>query len=125
MKTCPHCGGSLEGETQQALSLSGASELPVIATLPLLNGKTYAVYQSMVDTWQRAYPGVNITQEIRKMAAWLDSNPKNKKTTSGILRFANSWLSRTQNGSGGNGNKPYGYQAEREQITRTFGRRGQ
>ena len=30
------------------------------------------------------------------MKGWLDDNPKNRKTSSGIRRFINNWLSREQ-----------------------------
>ena len=34
------------------------------------------------------------------MAGWLNSNPKKRKTKSGILRFINGWLSREQDSGG-------------------------
>ena len=37
-----------------------------------------------------------IEQEFRKMYAWLDSNPKNRKTERGIKRFITGWLGRAQ-----------------------------
>ena len=48
----------------------------------------------LFDSWVEAYPAVDVRGELKKMAAWLASNPKNKK--SDIVRFANSWLSKEQ-----------------------------
>ncbi|MEX3628442.1 MAG: hypothetical protein VB138_02080 [Burkholderia sp.] len=57
-------------------------------------GRFVDLPDSLVDGWADAYPAVNIQQEIAKAAAWLMSNPKNKK--SDYPRFLNNWLSRTQ-----------------------------
>jgi hypothetical protein len=51
-----------------------------------LNGKA--------EFWQKAYPAINVLSEIKKAAAWLIANPKNKK--SDYPRFLNAWLSRAQ-----------------------------
>lgn len=65
--------------------------------LPLIDKTGYPIYEKDIETWKTIYPAVNIEQEIRNMFGWLDSNPKNRKTKSGIRRFINSWLSRSQN----------------------------
>lgn len=65
--------------------------------LPLIDKTGYPIYEKDIETWKTIYPAVNIEQEIRNMYGWLDSNPKNRKTKSGIRRFINSWLSRSQN----------------------------
>ena len=64
--------------------------------LPLIDKSMYPLYEKDVETWKSIYPAVNIEQEIRNMYGWLDSNPKNRKTQSGIRRFINNWLSRSQ-----------------------------
>jgi hypothetical protein len=51
-----------------------------------LNGKT--------EVWIKSYPAVDVMAEIKKAAAWLVANPKNKK--SDYPRFLNGWLSRAQ-----------------------------
>lgn len=65
--------------------------------LPLIDKTGYPIYEKDIETWKTIYPAVNIEQELRNMYGWLDSNPKNRKTKSGIRRFINSWLSRSQN----------------------------
>ena len=45
-------------------------------------------------TFQEAYPGINLKIETAKAQAWIESNPKNKK--SNLKRFLNQWLSKAQ-----------------------------
>ncbi len=51
-----------------------------------LNGK--------VEFFREKFPAVDITQELRKMEAWLMANPKNRK--SNYEKFITNWLCRTQ-----------------------------
>jgi len=51
-----------------------------------INGKT--------EFWSKAFPAIDIISELNKMGAWLDANPKNRK--SNYPRFINSWLSKAQ-----------------------------
>lgn len=63
----------------------------------LLNtGEMYPVSREKTDRWRELYPAVDVSQELRNMAAWLESNPTKCKTKSGILRFCNGWLAREQ-----------------------------
>lgn len=68
--------------------------------LPLVDGSSYDVPQSKIEKWSVAYPGVDVQQELRKMGAWLDSNPTRGKTRRGIDRFINNWLSKEQDKGG-------------------------
>jgi hypothetical protein len=56
--------------------------------------------QADIIQWGRAYPAVNVDQELMAMESWLDANPTKRKTKAGIKRFVNSWLSRAQNQGG-------------------------
>lgn len=69
---------------------------PAVFTLPLNDGTEHRVTQADFDKYESLYPAVDVMQELRKMAGWLDGNPKNRKTKSGIRRFINSWLARAQ-----------------------------
>ena len=71
------------------------SETP-IAFLPLVDGTEYGIKQTDVDGWALAYPAIDVLTEIHKMRAWLEANPKNKKTARGIKRFIVNWLGRSQ-----------------------------
>lgn len=86
--------------------------LPAVIRLPATAGKEYAVTQQQVDHWGDLYPGVDVMQQLRNMVGWLESDPKRKKTTSGMSRFITNWLSKDQNrGSqkqnGGSLGRPY------------------
>lgn len=67
-----------------------------VLNLPLNDGSLFGITQDQVDKWAGLYPAVDIMQELRNMRGWLDSNPKKRKTKTGILRFVNGWLSREQ-----------------------------
>ena len=64
--------------------------------LPLNDKTMYDVPLEKIETWRKAYPAVNIEQELHKMIAWLDSNPTRRKTRRGIDKFINTWLSKEQ-----------------------------
>lgn len=67
----------------------------------LLNTKEdWQPEESDVIAWQRAYPAINVHQELAAMESWLDANPTRRKTAKGIKRFVNSWLSRAQDKGG-------------------------
>jgi hypothetical protein len=106
---------------QQSLELTSETVLPAIATLPLLSGQNYPIYSSMFDVWQAAYPAVDVKAELKKIHAWLMSNPTKRKTKSGMAKFINFWLAKEQNNPQRNGNGHVGnrfVEAEREQLHR-------
>lgn len=65
--------------------------------MPLVDGTEYGVLDNDIDMWSKAYPAIDIIQELHKMRAWLDANPKNRKTAKGIKRFIIGWLGKAQN----------------------------
>jgi len=72
-------------------------ELLFIALPTNRNGDEYQVTVSFRDEMQQLYQAVDVDRALKSMKAWLISNPKNRKTKSGMPRFINSWLSREQN----------------------------
>lgn len=46
------------------------------------------------ELWGKAFPAVNIDQELARAANWLIANPKNKK--SNYAKFLNGWMGRAQ-----------------------------
>lgn len=72
-----------------------AQEPPVIS-LPLNDGSEYPITGNEVTEWSILYPAVDVMQELRNMRGWLSSNPKRRKTKSGIRRFITNWLCREQ-----------------------------
>ena len=70
----------------------------VFLYLPLnKKNSTYLVSESELAEKQKVYPAVDVRREYLAMKDWLDSNPKNRKTSSGIKAFVTRWLSKTQN----------------------------
>ncbi len=78
------------------VSRTSASSDSVAIALPLNDGTAYAVCLQDIDTWSKLYPAVDVMSELRKMAGWLDGNPKKRKTKQGVRRFITGWLSREQ-----------------------------
>ncbi len=68
--------------------------------LPLNDSSFYDVPLDKISLWKDTYPAVDVERELKKMAAWLDSNPTRRKTRRGITKFINSWLSREQDRGG-------------------------
>lgn len=70
---------------------------PVFIKMPLIDKTEFDVTESMVKDFKEAYPAVDVEQQLRNMRQWCLSNPKNKKTRSGVMRFINNWLMKDQN----------------------------
>ena len=47
-----------------------------------------------IELWRKAYPAIDVGNEILKAACWLAANPKNAK--SNYKKFLNNWFSRAQ-----------------------------
>lgn len=71
----------------------------MLVELPLIDGSKYPVLQEYADSLAPAYPALDVDVQFHKMVAWLDANPKNRKTAKGIKRFIVGWLERGQNGA--------------------------
>ena len=70
---------------------------PVAVSFALNDGKDFEITEAQVREFADLYPAINVLQQLRSLKAWVISNPKNRKTRSGAMRFVNSWLSRAQN----------------------------
>ena len=60
----------------------------------VFDGSSFQNINGQLNVWRAAYPAIDIDIEIRKAAAWLNANPKNKKSQ--YARFINAWLARAQ-----------------------------
>lgn len=81
----------------------GGSESPVIMlqiNTTSRTGETYPVFQSDIDHWSELYQSVDVLQELRKAAGWLEGNPTRRKTKRGMPRFITNWLSHAQDRGG-------------------------
>ena len=62
-------------------------------TLPLKSGDWTPTLDQLVH-WTDAYPGLDVERELAKMLAWLNANPRKRKTARGMPRFVVNWLNR-------------------------------
>jgi hypothetical protein len=67
--------------------------------IPTNTGEEFPIYAEMVEEFRKAYPAVDVDAQIRSMRAWSISNPKLRKTKTGMLRFINGWLAKEQDRS--------------------------
>ena len=68
--------------------------------LILNDNSYYYVIDEEVKEYKTLYPNVNVEQQLRNMAGWLNANQRKRKTKRGIKRFINSWLSKEQDRGG-------------------------
>lgn len=70
---------------------------PFIALPTNKTGEEFSVMPTQVDEFVDLYPAVDVKQALRSMRGWLLSNPTQRKTAKGMVRFINGWLEREQN----------------------------
>src|SRR5207248_6570293 len=71
------------------------SECTPLPRLPLDEGE-FVIAPEELSEYTLLYPAVEVLQEVRNMRGWLLSNPRRRKTESGIRRFVTAWLEREQ-----------------------------
>lgn len=90
-----------EEEKENIVSRGRAeAQTPTVIQLTTNKNEPYDITQAELDTFVECYPAVDIMQELRKMKAWLESNPTKRKTKGGMMRFVNNWLSKEQDKGG-------------------------
>lgn len=67
-----------------------------VEAIILNDGSEWRPSESLYAEYVRLYPNVDVKQQFNAMRAWCVSNPKKRKTRSGVRRFVNSWLAREQ-----------------------------
>ena len=82
---------------------------PVVVEMVLNDGGTYKVTRSEAERYQALYPAVDVMQELRNAAGWLEGNPTRRKTKAGIKRYINGWLAREQDNSKSKGGSSVSY----------------
>ena len=85
-----------------SLVLSANASTQTIAMLTTNTGQPFPITAEQFNRWTELYPAVDVRQSLRNMAGWLESNPTRRKTSRGMLKFANQWLQREQD-RGNNG----------------------
>lgn len=68
--------------------------------IQLNTGEMWEASPKDLELWRRAYPAVNLDQELAEMAVWCDSNPSRRKTHRGVKAFVTKWLGRAQDQGG-------------------------
>ncbi len=76
-----------------------------VESITLNDGTEWKCTLADYEEYKRLYPGVDIDNAFREMRAWCNSNPTKRKTSRGIKRFVNGWLSRQQNSGRGSQSK--------------------
>lgn len=64
--------------------------------IPLKDGSLYELKAEDLAMFKQVYTHIYVEHEIRKMIAWAVSNPSQRKTKRGIMRFVNGWLNRAK-----------------------------
>ena len=64
--------------------------------IPLKDGTLFLLPEAELNMYKMAYPAISVENELIKMIVWCVSNPAQRKTKRGILRFVNGWLSRSK-----------------------------
>ena len=84
---CERCGQEIPEDTK----INGE-----MAHIPILGGE-FTITPELAREFEADYPAVDVPQTLREIRAWCVSNPKRRKTRSGVLRFVNGWLAKEQN----------------------------
>lgn len=71
-------------------------EYAEVEAVVLNDGTEWRPTQAQYEEYKRLFPAVDVDAEFRTMRAWSQANPSKRKTKGGVMRFATSWLSRTQ-----------------------------
>jgi hypothetical protein len=92
--------GKGDSAMQRDASHAFASQPSVVIKIPINTGNEFQITEDQVQQWQSLYPAVDVMQELRNIRGWNLSNPKKRKTKSGILQHINAWLAKEQNRGG-------------------------
>jgi uncharacterized protein YdaU (DUF1376 family) len=96
---------SVSEEKPSTLALTPDGVYAGVFELPLIGNKgEWSVPKKLFSEMVKAYPGVDVMEQLSEMRGWLISNPTRRKTESGLPRFINSWLSKSQNAGSSHGN---------------------
>lgn len=100
LKLNPDSLTSLEPQAaSKPAAVEHPDELADVDPFPCVGmSKEYRLTQSLMATWVKAYPNLDVLAEMRKAQAWCVTNASNRKTTGGMPKFLNSWLCSATNG---------------------------
>ena len=82
---------------------------PPFTSLPLVSGDEFPISLEQFLAWEKAFPGIDVENQLQRLRVWLQANPRRGSTRRGILKRAVNWLStaqdRPQGGGGYGGNR--------------------
>lgn len=87
---------SLKRHNKTSCSEQSSEPAADCEALILNDGSEWQPTAKQYDEYVRLYPKVNVKRSFADMRAWCLSNPKKRKTKSGITRFVNAWLCKEQ-----------------------------
>lgn len=91
---------SLRSDTSAAASPPAPALGPVFIAFPTnrfeKHGEEFAIYEPFVEEMQGLFPAIDVRDQLRAMRAWLLTHDRQRKTKSGMKRFINGWLARSQ-----------------------------
>ena len=86
-----------EAEANKRSTPIAPSDKSLVASIPIIGGREWGVRQTYLTELELAYPNVDGKQTLQEIRAWCISNPNQRKTERGVMRFINSWFAREQN----------------------------
>jgi uncharacterized damage-inducible protein DinB len=67
-----------------------------IMSIPLIDKTSFLISKEQMEEWQSLYTGIDVIQELKCIRDWNIANPTRRKTSLGILKHINIWLTKTQ-----------------------------
>lgn len=86
-----------EGANAPISSEPEKSAPSAVAILPTVSEGDVPVFEADIDEWAKAFPAVDVRQQLAVMRSWLLANPTKRKTKRGMRKFVVAWLDRKQN----------------------------
>ena len=87
---------SISKEISKSTAEVSSENHQAVIILPCLKGYQHPVFEEDIKNYHKLYPAVDVEQQLRNMLGWLEANPQNRKTQSGIKAFITRWLSKCQ-----------------------------
>lgn len=81
-------------ESQECPPLSSTSS-SISIIIPLKNNSDYLVSKTDINEWINMYKNIDVILNLKEIREWNISNPKKRKTKSGIRKHITSWLSKS------------------------------
>lgn len=63
----------------------------------LKDGGFYEITESQINTWNAIYPNVDVKQSLKDIQCFFETNPQQRKTANGLLKYINGWLNHENN----------------------------